>query len=214
MKDKKQKLQIHLEKLVVRAVYTKTELRKIFKEAVLNELAKKGMIHYYGSGFYFRPDYIGETVIPPALEVVIKKYLGTDKFIFRNISDFNSLGLGLTQVFVTTIVYNEKISGKRQVGRRTVEFKKMKFPIVNHDEFLVIDFLNNIESTGENILNLLERFESAWTRRVWPLDYVLIYEYGELYGKKWVKEFLRSLKDESYDFSWALVSQYWIAPYF
>jgi hypothetical protein len=64
---------------------------------------------------------------------------------------FNSLGLGLTQLYNTKWVYNHKRKGEFQLNGKTFEFKlKSSFPKNITREYLLVDLLNNLENLAED----------------------------------------------------------------
>jgi hypothetical protein len=74
---------------------------------------------------------------------------------------FNALGLGLTQLYNTTWVYNHKRKGEFQLNGKSFEFKiKATFPKENSKEYVLVDLLNNLEQLAEDrneILNKLPK---------------------------------------------------------
>jgi hypothetical protein len=149
-----------------------------------------------GKGLYVKPEKLGDMELSPDSKEVVSKFLGSNRFLMRNMSDFNSFGLGLTQMFKDTFVYNSKRTGKIKLGNREYHFVNRKFPKDHHDEFLLVDLFNNLDAVGENKERLRENFEDAWKRRVWPLDYEKVYDLSQKYGKNWVKRYFRKLRGE------------------
>jgi hypothetical protein len=134
------------------------------------------MLRSLGKGLYVKPEKLGALELSPNSHAVISKFLGTNRFLMRNMSDFNSFGLGLTQMFKDTFVYNLKRTGKIKLGNREYYFVNRKFPRDHHDEFLLVDLFNNMDAVGENKEKLRINFEEAWRKRVWPISYEKVYE--------------------------------------
>ncbi len=147
-----------------------------------------------GKGLYYVPDKLGNSEIPARTKELVEKFLKTNHFLLRSLSDFNRLDLGLTQMFKETFVYNTKRDGKVELDGREYFFKKKEFPKDHLDEYLFVDFFNNIEKLGENREMLLATFERKWRARAWPVDYDIIYKFALKYGKSWVKKYFKHLK--------------------
>ena len=74
---------------------------------------------------------------------------------------FNSLGLGLTQLYNTTWVYNHKRKGEFQLNGKTFEFKlKSSFPKNISREYLLVDLLNNLENLAEDQTQIINKLAS------------------------------------------------------
>jgi hypothetical protein len=147
-----------------------------------------------GMGLYVKPEILGDLELSPDSKEVVSKFLGSNRFLMRNMSDFNSFGLGLTQMSKDTFVYNSKRTGKIKLGNREYHFVNRKFPKDHHDEFLLVDLFNNLYAIGENKEKLRRNIQDAWKRRVWPLNYDKVYDFSQRYGKNWVKRYFRKLR--------------------
>jgi hypothetical protein len=159
----------------------------------LRLLVENKKLRLVGKGLYVRPDRLGDFEIPPDTREVISKFLGTNNFILRSRSDYNSLGLGLTQMFNEVFVYNKKRFGKIELDGKIYFFKRRDFPRNNHFEYLFVDLFNNIDSVGADKKILIERFEYAWRKRAWDCNYEVIYKFSQKYGKNWVKKYFQKL---------------------
>lgn len=160
----------------------------------LRLLVENNMLRTAGKGLYYRPDRLGHKELPAKSREVLKKFLKTNHFLVRSLSDFNRLDLGLTQMFKETLVYNSKRDGKIELDGREFFFKKREFPKDHHDEYLFVDFFNNIEKLGENREELLKTFERKWRAEAWPVDYGVVYKFSQVYGKYWVKKYFQKLR--------------------
>jgi hypothetical protein len=71
---------------------------------------------------------------------------------------YNSLGLGLTQLYNTTWVYNHKRKGEFKLYGKTFEFKlKSAFPRQITREYLLVDLLNNLDELAEDQHQILKQ---------------------------------------------------------
>lgn len=72
---------------------------------------------------------------------------------------YNSLGVGTTQLYDKTVVYNHKRHGTFSLGGRNFEFRmKPTFPKALSKEFLLVDLVNNLD-------RLAERRNESWLAR-------------------------------------------------
>jgi hypothetical protein len=79
------------------------------------------------------------------------------------------VGLGTTQLYKSTLVYNHKRHGVFKLGNREFDFRvKPRFPKKLTPEFLFVDLLNNLnelpedrESVLQQAQNKLATFDSA-----------------------------------------------------
>ena len=93
----------------------------------------------------------------------------TQKFIYRSLSslsifrfdsrflifswnEYNSLGLGLTQLYNRVVVYNHKRHGLFELGGKQFDFQRPArgFPAKLTPEFLLVDLLNNLSNLSED----------------------------------------------------------------
>jgi hypothetical protein len=185
--------------LKVGRLYRACELEKYSTSIArdLRLLVDQKYLKSAGRGLYYRADKLGDTELPVRSREVVKKFLNTDHFIMRSISDFNRLDLGLTQMFNQTFVYNAKRFGEMVLDGRTYFFVRRDFPKdkATWDEYLFVDFFNNIDATGENKEKLFATFDRKWKAKAWDVDYDLVYKYSQRYGKNWVKKYFQRLKD-------------------
>lgn len=159
----------------------------------LNLLAKANLITYLGKGLYLKPRKLGKLDIPPRTEDLISVFLKTDKFLIRNLSDFNMLRLGTTQLFKEVHVYNERRDGRVRLGNKTYHFKKKKFPSSHYDEYLLVDMLNNLEKLGVEREEVLHKLKYRWGKNL-ELDKKVVHRFAKKYGKYWVKKFFEKME--------------------
>lgn len=71
---------------------------------------------------------------------------------------YNSLGVGTTQLYDKTVVYNHKRHGESQLGNRKFAFRvKPRFPKSLTREFLLVDLVNNVDRLAEAKDEVLRR---------------------------------------------------------
>ena len=143
----KQRLDEFTMKLHPGKVYRASELASfsVSLSRDLKLLVNEKKLTYLGKGLYVRLRLLGEFEVPPERSDLMKKFLKTKHFLVRNFSDFNRLGLGLSQLYNQAYVYNERRDGKIELGGETYYLKRKAFPKDHHEEYLLVDMLNNLE---------------------------------------------------------------------
>jgi hypothetical protein len=141
-------------------VYRRADL-ELWSSAVdrhLSELVEEGRLQKLSGGLYYCPEISDFGVVPPKDEDVVKAFLKDDRFLLTSPNAYNSLGVGSTQLYNKTVVYNHKRHGKHQLGNREFEFrKKPHFPRELTPEFLLVDLVNNLKHVAEDREALLTK---------------------------------------------------------
>ena len=141
--NRKRRLTRLLSGMVAGHVYRAGEIEGLGKDASrdLNDLLKEGVICRAGPGLYYKPKKLAGRVVPANIEHVLQKFLRSDQFLVRYLSDFNKLGLGTTQHATLTYVYNRKRSGTIELDGRKYLFVMRKLPQTQTREYLLVDML-------------------------------------------------------------------------
>ena len=64
---------------------------------------------------------------------------------------FNALGVGVTQLYNETVVYNAKRHGRFELGGRSFDFRvKPHFPAGMSEEYLLVDLVDNLDRLAED----------------------------------------------------------------
>lgn len=140
--------------------YRTAELARLgFATAKLGrELVAVGKLIKVVQGLYYCPKQSRFGAVPPEAKALIEAYLQTDQFLITTLNEYNQLGLGLTQLYNETIVYNHRISGTRKLGNRSFKFKrKSHFPSKLSLEYLLVDLVNNMHLLDEDQAALLSK---------------------------------------------------------
>ena len=141
-------------------VYRRSDL-EYYSTAIdrhLAQLTKDNTLIKLNQGLYYAPKQSKFGVVPPDDHQVVERFLKDEDFLLVSPNTFNSLGLGLTQLYNTTWVYNHKRKGEFQLNGKTFEFKlKSSFPKNITREYLLVDLLNNMESLAEDQSETLNR---------------------------------------------------------
>ena len=143
-------------------VYRRSDL-EYYSTAIDRHLAtliKDGTLVKLNQGLYYAPKQSKFGVVPPDDHQVVKRFLKDEDFLLVSPNTFNSLGLGLTQLYNTTWVYNHKRKGEFQLNGKTFEFKlKSAFPKHITREYLLVDLLNNLENLAEDESQAIEKLQ-------------------------------------------------------
>jgi hypothetical protein len=139
----------------------------------LRELVSAGVLNKLAQGLYHAPKSSSFGPLPPTDEQVVAGFLKDKDFLVFSPSAYNTVGLGTTQLYNRTLVYNHKRHGVFKLGNRLFDFRvKPRFPKALTPEFLFVDLLNNLDELAEDrdaVLRLarskLAEFEAARLQR-------------------------------------------------
>ena len=158
----------------------------------LRQLVGSGVLKKLSGGLYAYPK---ETTFGPAPaedKDVVAAFLKDDRFLLASPNAYNSLGLGTTQLYDKTVVYNHKRHGTFQLGSRKFAFRvKPRFPKALTDEFLLVDLVNNLGQLAEAKEEVLKRAMSRAVLSDGPRLRHAVREYG---NERTKKLFERALK--------------------
>lgn len=173
-------------------VYRRQELEGVTSavDRDLKMLVDRGLVKKLAGGLYQRPRKNAFGDAPPEERDLVRAFLKTDDFLLTSNNNYSLLGLGLTQVYSTHVVYNHKRAGLFALGGRRFHFRRVPaYPRKLSREFLLVDLLNNLRhlpDAADRVLQSLksrlnefdrkkvrvhlERYGSARARRVLSRD--------------------------------------------
>jgi len=141
-------------------VYRRSDL-EYYSTAIdrhLSQLTKDGTLIKLNQGLYYAPKQSKFGAVPPEDHQIVACFLKDEDFLLVSPNTYNSLGLGLTQLYNTTWVYNHKRKGEFQLNGKTFEFKlKSSFPQNISREYLLVDLLNNLENLAEDQTEVIDK---------------------------------------------------------
>jgi len=127
----------------------------------LRELVKDGRVKKLAQGMYYVPRVSSHGPVPPEDAEVVGNFLRDTEFLVFSPSAYNAVGLGTTQLYNCTLVYNHKRHGVFKLGNRQFDFRvKPRFPKKLTPEFLFVDLLNNLEQLAEDRDAVLRRAQT------------------------------------------------------
>ena len=145
-------------------VYRRSDL-EYYSNAIdrnLVQLTKDGTLVKLNQGLYYAPKQSKFGLVPPDEQQLVARFLKNEDFLIVSPNSFNSLGLGLSQLYNTSWVYNHKRKGEFLLNGKLFEFKlKSAFPKSISKEFMLVDFLNNFDLLAEDQTQILAKLPNA-----------------------------------------------------
>jgi hypothetical protein len=177
-------------------VYRRSDL-EYYSTAIdrhLSQLTKDGTLIKINQGLYYAPKQSKFGAVPPDDRQVVACFLKDEDFLLISPNTFNSLGLGLTQLYNTTWVYNHKRKGEFQLNGKTFEFKlKSSFPKIITREYLLVDLLNNLENLAEDQSQLINKLTNNLPNFNTEALMKATQQYGTCKTKRTLKLILRNV---------------------
>ncbi|MDF3831441.1 hypothetical protein P3W85_00465 [Cupriavidus basilensis] len=134
-------------------VYRREDLARMSNavDRHLRELVASGQLKKLAQGLYYAPRTSSFGPLPPDDVEVVGGFLRDKDFLVFSPSAYNAIGLGTTQLYNRTLVYNHKRHGVFKLGNRQFDFRvKPRFPKKLTPEFLFVDLLNNLNDLAED----------------------------------------------------------------
>lgn len=157
----------------------------------LKQLLDDGTLVKLSQGLYYYPKKTAFGDAPPDETVMLRAFLNDHRFLVTSPNVYNSLGIGATQLYNQTVVYNHKRHGQLTLGNRTFDFrKKAFFPLALSKEFLLVDLVNNIDRLAEDRADLLDEIATKATTFDQTALGNAVREFGGVAAKKFFAEVL------------------------
>lgn len=156
----------------------------------LSVLVKKGELKKLSSGIYYKPALSPFGVLPPDDKELVKCFLRDDQFLLYSWNQYNSLGLGLTQLYNRVVVLNNKRHGVFKLGNKEFEFRRLyrRFPMKLTLEFLLVDLLNNMNNLAEDTGSLLTNVQKNMSHFDQHKVLLMAKQYGKVCTQKFFKK--------------------------
>jgi hypothetical protein len=156
----------------------------------LKQLVSDGTLTKLAPGLYLYPK---ETVFgkaPAEDDELVETFLKDRRFLLASPNAYNMLGVGTTQLYDKTVVYNHKRHGSFTLGGRTFDFRmRPSFPKTLSREFLLVDLVNNLDRLAESKKEVLERVRE----RVVSFDVARLQRAAREYGNVRTRKFFSAL---------------------
>ncbi len=184
-------------------VYRRSDLEK-WSNAVdrhLSMLLQDGTLQKLSQGVYHYPKETAFGKTPPDELELVRRFLKDDNFLLISPNDYNTLGVGTTQLYNKRTVYNHKRHGKFKLGNRTFYFKmKPYFPKELSPAFLLVDLVNNLETLAEDQDAVLEKVKTKVPGMDAKMFSNVVKRYGTVRSKKFF-DFPQKVPKLSADFT-------------
>jgi hypothetical protein len=152
----------------------------------LKRLVAEGTLTKLAGGLYAYPKQTVFGQAPAEDEKLVKTFLKGDRFLLASPNAYNSLGVGTTQLYDKTVVYNRKRHGEFALGGRRFDFRvKPFFPRKLTGEFLLVDLVNNLDRLAESRDEVLGRVK----QRAADYDPSRLQKAAREYGKVGTRKF-------------------------
>lgn len=173
-------------------VYRRSDL-EYYSSAIdrhLGMLTKDGSLIKVSQGVYYAPKSSKFGLVPPDDVVLVESFLKDSYFLMVKPSVYNTLGLGLTQLYNTTWVYNHKRKGEFKFNGKSFEFKiKSSFPNQLTKEYLLVDLLNNLDELAEDQNQTIKRLPENLS----SFNNEELMKVAQQYGSGRTKQLLKSI---------------------
>ena len=160
--------------LVSGRVYRTQDLEKMSRNTNPTRLARRlvdeGKLVRLRRGIYAAPEPSRFGNVPPRDEELLRRFLKSDAFVFTGPDRWNALGLGTTQTFATTLVYNKKRTGTFELDGRKFELRRVAFPPKPTAEWYAVDLLKNAPKVGTSLPDLEAALGRAVSRGTLAAD--------------------------------------------
>lgn len=118
----------------------------------LKTLVENGEVQKLHSGLYCRMKKNAFGDAPPDNRELVRAFLKTDDFLLTSYNHFTDLGLGLTQVYNTAVVYNHKRAGEFRLGGKRFQFRLVPaYPRELTKEYLLVDLFNHLRKLPDDV---------------------------------------------------------------
>ena len=119
---------------------------------------------------------------PAEDDQLVRRYLGTDDFLFTGSPRWNALGLGATGVQTVTLVYNKKRTEDVVFGKRRFLFRRVAYPSTTPPpEWFAIDLLRHCAEAGVSRDDVLAALVVAV--RQGRLDDVVLFDMAKRFAR-------------------------------
>ena len=164
----------------------------------LSELVADGALTRLAQGLYYAPKQSAFGIVPAADQKLVNAFLRDKDFLIFSPSSYNSLGLGTTQLYNKTFVYNHKRHGVFSFGNRSFDFRiKLQFPKRLTSEFLLIDAINNLAELAEDPNQVCQMAQQKLVEFNPAKLYQALAAYGSIATKKRFTKWLNDYNNRS-----------------
>lgn len=179
-------------KLKSRVTYRRKDFTSLSSnvDRYLKKMVSEKSLMKIQNGLYMCPEETPFGKALPEETKLLKTFLKDDRFVVYDLNQFNSLGLGLTQLHNKRVVFNRKRHGKFQFNGRAYSFYRWReAPKTLSKEFLYVEFLNRFSKLAEDD----KKNENLLKKKINQLDKTKLQNIANKYGKESTKKKLQSI---------------------
>ncbi len=159
----------------------------------LRELVSEGTLTKLATGLYAYPKQTAFGKAPAPDDKLVRAFLKDDRFLVASPNAYNGLGVGTTQLYDQTVVYNHKRHGRFALGSRTFDFRvKPSFPKTLSPEFLLVELVNNLDQLAESKAEVLARVTARTAAYDRSRLERAVRDYGKVATRKFFAQALQS----------------------
>ncbi len=159
----------------------------------IKALVEEGTLTKLAGGLYMHPKQTVFGLAPAEDPELVSRFLKDARFLLASPNAYNALGVGTTQLYDTTVVYNHKRHGPFTLGGRTFDFRvKPSFPRKLTREFLLVDLVNNLDRLAESREEVLARVKERATNFDERRLQRAVRDYGNVRTQKFFSQALHS----------------------
>jgi hypothetical protein len=159
----------------------------------LKQLQDDGTLTKLSGGLYAYPKDTAFGKAPAEDDKLVGTFLKDHRFLLASPNAYNSLGVGTTQLYDKTVVYNHKRHGQFALGGRAFDFRvKPSFPKSLSREFLLVDLVNNLDRLAESKSEVLARVKESTASYDAGRLQRAARDYGNVRAKKFFAEALKA----------------------
>ena len=177
------------------SVYRRSDL-ELWSNAVdrhIKQLLEDGTLIKLSGGLYHYPKKTVFGNAPADDEALVTAFLKDNRFLLTSLNAYNALGVGTTQLYNETVVYNHKRHGRYELGGRIFDFRmKPHVPKSLSEEFLLVDLVNNLERLAENAESILKRVKTKAHSMSRNVLIKTVCHYGNVGTRKFFAEVLEN----------------------
>ena len=157
-------------------------------------LVQEGFLTKLSQGLYYVPKESVFGKVPPEEEQLVSSFLKDKRFLIFSPNAYNTLGVGTTQLYNLTVVYNKKRHGIFKLGNREFDFRrKYDFPARLTPEFLFVDLINNLGDLAEDSNDILNNALAKYSQVQSPKWINAVNKYGNVKTKKLLLKSVESI---------------------
>ncbi len=127
-------------------------------------LEQEGVLVRLRNGLFFHPRTSRFGAVPPADDEILNRFLDGSPYVVTGTERWNALGLGTTAAFASSLVYNQKRSGRFTLAGKVFDLRRVSFPEHPPKEWYVVDLFENADRAGASRTDLARALGSALRR--------------------------------------------------